>query len=72
MKCYKIKYIYTTSAYNEIDTAIVFAENEADAIKKLKDCINKKGSSDEFFHHAIFIKECNEEVITYIFEPKVK
>ena len=72
MKCYKIKYIYTTSAYLEIDTAIVFAENEAEAVKKLKDYINKKGSSDETFHRAISIKECDEEVITYIFEPKVK
>lgn len=70
MKLYKIDYIYMTDAYFETDVAFVMAEDEYLATGKLKDYINKTGSSDEYFSQVISIREYDGKIVTCNFKPR--
>ena len=70
MRLYKIDYIYMTDAYFEHDVAFVMAEDEYLAEGKLKDNINKTGSSDEYFSQLISIREYDGEIVTCNFKPR--
>ena len=70
MKLYKIDYIYIADAYFESDVAFVMAEDKYLAEGKLKDYINKTGSSDEYFSQVISIREYDGEIVTCNFKPR--